>query len=155
MSGLLATGVFGVDTGHAPRGPTTPAEAARAADAEAWEVVRPENVAEAVAAAGVEPDACAETFRTAAGEAVRGPGVVAVKSVAAYRTGFALDPARPSDAEVTGAARRWLAVGGGRLADPVLVRHPLWTAVELGLPLQLHTGFGDAICGRTTRTRRC
>ncbi|MYS48351.1 amidohydrolase family protein, partial [Streptomyces sp. SID5998] len=33
---------------------------------------------------------------------------------------------------------------GARLADPVLVRHLLWTAVELGLPLQLHTGFGDA-----------
>jgi predicted TIM-barrel fold metal-dependent hydrolase len=25
----------------------------------------------------------------------------------------------------------------------VLVRHLLWTAVDLGLPLQLHTGFGD------------
>jgi predicted TIM-barrel fold metal-dependent hydrolase len=24
------------------------------------------------------------------------------------------------------------------------VRHLLWTAVDLGLPLQLHTGFGDA-----------
>jgi predicted TIM-barrel fold metal-dependent hydrolase len=69
--------------------------------------------------------------------------VVAVKSVAAYRTGFDLDPARPADADVTAAARRWLA-DGGRLADPVLVRHLLWTAVDLGLPLQLHTGFGDA-----------
>jgi predicted TIM-barrel fold metal-dependent hydrolase len=62
--------------------------------------------------------------------------------VAAYRTGFCLDPARPSDAEVTEAARHWL-VRGGRLDDPVLVRHLLWTAVDLGLPLQLHTGFGD------------
>ncbi|EFE65622.1 amidohydrolase [Streptomyces viridosporus ATCC 14672] len=25
----------------------------------------------------------------------------------------------------------------------MLVRHLLWTAVDLGLPLQLHTGFGD------------
>jgi predicted TIM-barrel fold metal-dependent hydrolase len=69
--------------------------------------------------------------------------VVAVKSVAAYRTGFALDPGRPTDAEVTRAARHW-AARGGRLADPALVRHLLWTAVDLGLPLQLHTGFGDA-----------
>ncbi|GGV07975.1 amidohydrolase [Streptomyces filipinensis] len=136
-------GVFLVDTGYAPHPLTSPAELAEAAGATAHEVVRLEPVAEAVAARGVEPDAYAAAFRTAAEEAVRRPDVVAVKSVAAYRTGFALDPARPTDAEVTGAARRWLA-GGGRLADPVLVRHLLWTAVDLGLPLQLHTGFGDA-----------
>jgi predicted TIM-barrel fold metal-dependent hydrolase len=96
-----------------------------------------------VAARGVDAGAYADEFRAAALEAVRRPGVVGVKSVAAYRTGFDLDPARPSDAEVTRAARAWLA-RGGRLDDPVLVRHLLWTAVDLGLPLQLHTGFGDA-----------
>ncbi|KUN03124.1 amidohydrolase [Streptomyces yokosukanensis] len=134
---------FFVDTGHTPLPLTSPAELAGAADAAAYEVVRLEQVAEAVAARGVEPDAYATAFRTAAEEAVRRPGVVAVKSVAAYRTGFALDPARPADAEVTGAARHWL-TAGGRLSDPVLTRHLLWTAVDLGLPLQLHTGFGDA-----------
>ncbi|WP_260462203.1 amidohydrolase family protein [Streptomyces sp. TRM72054] len=101
-----------------------------------------EFVPEAVAAAGVEPGEYARTFEAAAWEAVRQPGVVAVKSVAAYRTGFDLDPARPTEGQVTEAAGRWLA-RGGRLADPVLVRHLLWTAVGLGLPLQLHTGFGD------------
>ncbi|MEV5879907.1 amidohydrolase family protein [Streptomyces sp. NPDC052101] len=134
---------FFVDTGYAPHPLTSPAELAEAAGAAAREVVRLEQVAEAVAARGVEPGGYARAFRTAAEEAVRRPGVVAVKSVAAYRTGFALDPARPAEAEVTEAARRWLAAGG-RLTDPVLVRHLLWTAVDLGLPLQLHTGFGDA-----------
>ncbi|MFD5451858.1 amidohydrolase family protein [Streptomyces sp. NPDC127100] len=137
------TGVFCVDTGYAPHPVTTPDGLAGAADAVAYEVVRLEGVAEAVAAGGVEPDAYAEAFRSAAREAVRRPGVVGVKSVAAYRTGFDLDPARPSAAEVTRAARTWLA-RGGRLDDPVLVRHLLWTAVELGRPLQLHTGFGDS-----------
>ncbi|WP_230194072.1 amidohydrolase family protein [Streptomyces coriariae] len=140
------TRVFCVDTGFAPHRITTPAELAAAAaaggPAVAHEVVRLESVAEAVATRGVEADGYADAFRAAALDAVRRPGVVAVKSVAAYRTGFDLDPARPPDAEVTRAARRWLA-GGGRLADPVLVRHLLWTAVDLGLPLQLHTGFGD------------
>jgi predicted TIM-barrel fold metal-dependent hydrolase len=136
------TGVLCVDTGFAPQPLTAPAELAAAAGAVAHEVVRLEAVAEAVAARGVEPGGYADAFRAAALDAVRRPGVVAVKSVAAYRTGFELDPARPSDADVTRAARRWLA-GGGRLADPVLVRHLLWTAVDLGLPLQLHTGFGD------------
>ncbi|CAM5226579.1 Amidohydrolase OS=Streptomyces alboniger OX=132473 GN=CP975_08190 PE=4 SV=1 [Streptomyces alboniger] len=137
------TGVFCVDTGYTPVPLSTPQQVARAADATAYEVVRLEGVAETVAAGGVEPDAYADTFRAAAERAVREPGVVAVKSVAAYRTGFDLDPVRPSAPAVTEAARRWLAAGG-RLADPVLVRHLLWTAVDLGLPLQLHTGFGDA-----------
>ncbi|SHH65852.1 amidohydrolase family protein [Streptomyces sp. 3214.6] len=137
------TGVFCVDTGFAPHRITSPAELAGAAGgAVAHEVVRLESVAEAVTARGVEAGGYADAFRAAALDAVRRPGVVAVKSVAAYRTGFDLDPVRPSDADVTRAARRWLA-RGGRLADPVLVRHLLWTAVDLGLPLQLHTGFGD------------
>ncbi|MEV7689652.1 amidohydrolase family protein [Streptomyces bungoensis] len=134
---------FLVDTGYAPHPVTSPAALAEAAGAAAHEVVRLEQVAEAVAARGVEAGEYAAVFRAAAEEAVRRPGVVAVKSVAAYRTGFGLDPARPADPEVTGAARRWLG-RGGRLNDPVLVRHLLWTAVDLGLPLQLHTGFGDA-----------
>ncbi|MFE1585882.1 amidohydrolase family protein [Streptomyces sp. NPDC058737] len=136
-------GVFCVDTGFAPHPVTGPAELAAAAGATAYEVVRLEGVAEAVAAGGVEPDAYAQAFRAAAWEAVGRPGVVGVKSVAAYRTGFDLDPARPSPAEVTRAAGHWLA-RGGRLDDPVLVRELLWTAVDLGRPLQLHTGFGDS-----------
>ncbi|MFF5308285.1 amidohydrolase family protein [Streptomyces massasporeus] len=136
------TDVFCVDTGYTPDPLTTPREIAEAAGGTAYEVVRLEGVAESVQAAGVEPDAYADAFHAAALAALRRPGVVAVKSVAAYRTGFDLDPARPSEADVTEAARRWLS-GGGRLDDPVLVRHLLWTAVDLGLPLQLHTGFGD------------
>ncbi|MDH6605958.1 putative TIM-barrel fold metal-dependent hydrolase [Streptomyces sp. SAI-208] len=137
------TEVFCVDTGYTPDRITSPRELAAIAGGTAYEVVRLESVAEAVAARGVEPDGYADAFRAAALEAVGRPDVVAVKSVAAYRTGFDLDPARPSDAEVARAAADWLA-RGGRLADPVLVRHLLWTAVDLGLPLQLHTGFGDS-----------
>lgn len=137
------TDVFCVDTGYVPDRITTPRELAEAAGGTAYEVVRLESVAEAVAARGVEPGEYADVFRASALDTVGRPGVVAVKSVAAYRTGFDLDPARPTDADVTEAARRWLAAGG-RLADPVLVRHLLWTAVDLGLPLQLHTGLGDS-----------
>ncbi|WP_412746797.1 amidohydrolase family protein [Krasilnikovia sp. MM14-A1004] len=32
---------------------------------------------------------------------------------------------------------------GLRLDDPVLLRHVLWAGVERGLPVQIHTGFGD------------
>ncbi|MER5177626.1 amidohydrolase family protein [Streptomyces sp. NPDC002896] len=151
------TGVFCVDTGYTPDRLTTPAELADCAGgaATAYGVVRLESVAEAVADEGVEPGEYAAVFRAAAQAAVERPGTVAVKSVAAYRTGFDLDPGRPSDSDVTEAARRWLRTGEAttkthrpkedapRLDDPVLMRHLLWTAVDLGLPLQLHTGFGD------------
>ncbi|WP_037673494.1 amidohydrolase family protein [Streptomyces griseus] len=137
---LAAAGVevFCVDTGFGPADLTGDAFGTY----ETYEIVRLESVAERVAADGVEPDEYAGTFARAARDAVARPGVVGVKSVAAYRTGFDLDPARPAAADVTQAARRWL-LRGGRLDDPVLVRHLLWTAVDLGLPLQLHTGFGD------------
>ncbi|MEN3359138.1 MAG: uncharacterized protein V7637_3120, partial [Mycobacteriales bacterium] len=66
---------------------------------------------------------------------------------AAYRTGLDLDPARPGRAEVAAAAGAWLArcarTGGTRLDDPVLTRYLWWAGADLGLPLQLHTGFGD------------
>ncbi|MGW1212760.1 amidohydrolase family protein [Streptomyces sp. NPDC002499] len=145
-----STDVFCVDTGYTPDRLTTPAELADTVGGSAYEVVRLEGVAEAVAAKGVEPGEYAAEFGAAARAAVGRPGVVAVKSVAAYRTGFDLDPARPAADEVTEAARRWLAEGG-RLTDPVLVRHLLWTAVDLGLPLQLHVGFGD----NDIRLHRC
>jgi hypothetical protein len=32
---------------------------------------------------------------------------------------------------------------GIRVTDPVLLRYLLWTGVERGLPVQIHTGFGD------------
>ena len=134
---------FCVDTGYAPHPVTSPADLAETSGAAAYEVVRLESIAEEVAARGIDAGDYAAAFRAAAEEAVRRPGVIAVKSVAAYRTGFDLDPARPTYAEVTRAAALWFA-RGGKLTDPVLMRHLLWTAVALGLPLQLHAGFGDS-----------
>jgi predicted TIM-barrel fold metal-dependent hydrolase len=30
-----------------------------------------------------------------------------------------------------------------RLEDQILIRHGIWAAIDTGLPLQFHTGFGD------------
>ncbi|MFR9805349.1 amidohydrolase family protein [Pseudonocardia sp. RS010] len=113
---------------------------AAAADAPVAEVVRLEAVAEDVAGSGVRPDdyadALVERLDRRTGRAV------GCKSILAYRHGFDVPPHRPSRAEVTAAARSWWRVGG-RLTDPVLLRHALWCGVDRGLPLQLHTGFGD------------
>jgi len=116
-------------------------ELARISAATAREVVRLESVAEEVAAGGVG----AAEFEAVFAEALRRrtAGAVGVKSIIAYRHGLDFDARRPSSAEVTRAADRWLADGGGRLEDEVLLRHVLWEGLGTGLPLQLHTGFGD------------
>jgi uncharacterized protein len=71
---------------------------------------------------------------------------VGVKSVLAYRSGFGIDLSRPDDHAVRDAAARWVDCAGRvtwRLEDPVLLRFGLHAAVDRGLPIQLHTGFGD------------
>ena len=117
------------------------ADLGRMSGAAVHEVVRLEAVAEEVAADGVG----AAGFETAFGHALRrrAAGAVAVKSIIAYRHGLDFEPRPPSSASVASAASRWLAGGGGRVQDEVLLRHLLWEGVATGLPLQLHTGFGD------------
>ncbi len=118
---------------------------AAASGARVHQVLRLETVAEQVAAGGVP--AVGFTRAVTAALAAQAAGAVGLKSVAAYRTGLDLDPTRPGPAELAAAAGSWLArcerTGSCRLDDPVLVRFLLWAGVDLGLPLQLHTGFGD------------
>jgi hypothetical protein len=76
-----------------------------------------------------------------------GVDVVGVKSVAAYRVGLDLPSERPTDRAVIASVRGWvsqLRAGAPiRLADPVLHSFLIWTGADLGLPVQIHTGFGD------------
>jgi predicted TIM-barrel fold metal-dependent hydrolase len=132
-------GTLLVDTGYRGDELLSPGELGAVAGAAAHEVIRLESVAESVAGAGVAADEflgeCAKALADA----------VAVKSVAAYRIGFDFDPRPPATAEVREAAAEWLRRGAPyRLAEPTLIRALLWTAVELGRPIQFHVGYGDA-----------
>lgn len=109
------------------------------AGAPVHEVVRLERVAEQLAGWVAAVD-FAEAYQAALAE--RAARAVGVKSIIAYRHGLEIPADRPSPADVVRAADRWLR-SGGRLTDPVLLRHVLWAGVDTGLPLQLHTGFGD------------
>ncbi|MFH8370043.1 amidohydrolase family protein [Streptomyces sp. NPDC018031] len=141
---LRAAGIttFLVDTGI-PGDLTGPGELAAAAGGTGHEVVRLERLAERVA--DLAPTA--GSFASSVAEAVQDAARTATgfKSVAAYRCGLDFSPAPPAPREIRVAAAGWLSGRrpGGRLTDPVLVRHLLWTAAGTGLPLQLHTGFGD------------
>jgi predicted TIM-barrel fold metal-dependent hydrolase len=147
---LRATGTsrYLVDTGHRPSGLTTPEEMGELTGGQTSHIVRLESVAEGVAEDGVEAAEFADRFAERLAAQAHEVGAVGVKSVAAYRTGLRLDPRRPSPEEGTQAAARWLAGGPGdagwRVADPVLQRLTLWAAVDLGLPIQFHIGFGDS-----------
>ena len=150
---LVAAGMSAlcVDTGYTPEPITSPAELGGLAGATAHEIVRLERVAEDVVAAGIGAAGFADAVRSAlATRTASAVGVVGVKSIAAYRTGLDLNPERPSDAEVTAAAGRWLAVqlnkgaGPPRVADQTLQRFLIWCGVDLGLPVQFHVGYGDS-----------
>ncbi|WP_394814626.1 amidohydrolase family protein [Streptomyces chisholmiae] len=138
-------GTLLVDDGPLPGELLTPAELGSAAEATTHVVTRLESLAEAVAdRAGRDTDAFLAEL-AAAIDAARARSV-AFKSVAAYRHGLHLAPEPPSRAELWTAAERWLRTRrpGGRLGNEALLRHLLWSAVDTGLPLQLHTGIGDS-----------
>jgi len=72
-------------------------------------------------------------------------GYRGLKTIAAYRTGLAIDPAATlaeAAASLTVPAAGPVRRRGKALRD-LLVRRMLGWAAELALPIQIHTGFGD------------
>ncbi|GAA1000381.1 amidohydrolase family protein [Acrocarpospora macrocephala] len=140
---LAASGIgrFLVETGYRGEEVLGVAGMAASSGRPAAEVVRIERVLEEVAATGVSAAELPHRFR--AELAVRCADAVGLKSIVAYRHGFAFAPEPPAEREVVAAAGRWLADGAPRVEDPVLLRFGLWTGVAQGLPIQLHTGYGD------------
>ena len=135
-----------IDTGFAAEEVLDVPAMTLATGARCHEIVRLEALAEAVVRAGTDAADYADALAQAVEDAVRA-GAVGTKTVMAYRTGFDIDHVRPSAAAVTAAAGAWLAevgrTGRVRLADPVLVAHGVWTALDTGLPMQVHVGLGD------------
>jgi len=146
---LAAAGVAAwlVDTGYQGDAVTTPGELAAVSGSPAYQIARLESIAEEVAVAGSSAASYGAAIAAAVARAADDADTAGFKSIAAYRCGLDFDPARPTTAQVEAAAGRWLAaIESGqqaRLADPVLIRHGIWAALDTGLPLQLHTGHGD------------
>ena len=140
---LAASGIqtYLLDTGFLGDALLGPDEMRSVSGRRVEQVVRIEAVMDAVAARGVEPHDFPDVFRGALSQASE--HAVGLKSIVAYRHGFGFDPRPPSDADVVHAARGYLACPEPRVTDPVLLRFGLWCAVERGLPLQIHAGFGD------------
>ena len=103
----------------------------------AAEVLRLEALADALVGEGVSGRDFADAVRDRLGG--RSPGVVAAKTIAAYRCGFDIDWSRPADADVARAA----AVPVARVTDPTLSEFAVHAAADAGLPIQIHVGLGD------------
>jgi hypothetical protein len=140
LVGAAGVGTFLVDTGIRDDRLTDPDGLARLAGGVAREVVRLERLAEDLLADG-EPDVVA-----ALPQRLASCGAVAAKSIAAYRVGLELPDRKPSEDDVRAALADLDRTPDGsvRLADPVVSGWLAWTAVEAGLPLQVHAGYGDA-----------
>jgi uncharacterized protein len=110
------------------------------------EVVRLEILAESLVRSGIDADSYAVAFAEALTARIDA-GAVGTKTILAYRTGFDIDPNRPSPAAVSAALRGWQAdierTGHVRCTDPVLVAHGIWTAIDARVPMQIHVGLGD------------
>ena len=135
-----------VDTGYLPEPITSPAQLGELAGADAHEIVRLESTAEQLAASGIDAASFADAVR--AELASRAVHAVGFKSIAAYRVGLELRPERPTDTEVEAAAGVFLRAfgrhgGKPRLANETLHRLLVWTANDLGKPIQFHVGYGD------------
>ncbi|MFK0007855.1 amidohydrolase family protein [Paenarthrobacter sp. NPDC090520] len=138
-------GHFLVETGYRGDEILNPEQMGQSAGQRASEVVRLEAVAESIVESGVTAKSFPERYVQALANATT--HAVGVKSIIAYRWGFDFEPARPAKVAVIEAARNWLeafANGGPlKVEDPVLLRFFLWAGVDRGLPIQLHTGYGD------------
>jgi hypothetical protein len=141
---VAAAGIadFVVDTGFEPEPICSPDELAGLCGARSHEVVRLEAVGQALLTEGV----AASDFGERLAEALSSADAVGAKSIAAYRVGLDLPGAKPSQDELVAALGEVEPERDGsfRIAHPVVNGFLAWTAVEVGLPLQFHVGYGDS-----------
>ncbi len=133
-----------VDTGFLPDDICSPAEVAALAGptTRSHEILRLETTAQELLAGGTEP----HELRDAVKHRLAESEAVGAKSIAAYRCGLDLLDERPQDVVVAAALHRQRPERGEpwRITDPAVVSALAWTAIEAGLPLQLHVGYGDS-----------
>lgn len=134
-----------LDEAGAPGEPSTAGSYAEAAGRPIWWMARIDPLVDQLlgqGASGAEVLAAVEEAMAQA--AVQ--GCVAYKTILAYRTGLAVDPyvdlataQRELDTEQDVPLRR-----RGKALRDLVIRRVLARAVDLGMPVQFHTGFGDS-----------
>ncbi len=132
-----------VDTGFQPDEICSPADVAAYAGptVRAHEILRLETTAQDLLASGTEPRDLGNAVRQRLTESE----AVGAKSIAAYRCGLDLLDERPRDFDVVAALDRSRPADGEawRVTHRTVISWLAWIAVDAGLPLQLHVGYGD------------
>jgi hypothetical protein len=131
------------DEGH-PDEPTEPASRyAAVAGIPIWKMSRLDPLVDALIGQGATADEIVERVeRHMAGAA--DAGVVAFKTILAYRTGLAVDPTVDRTAAQRSLDEDLPVRRRGKALRDLVLRAALGRAADLGLPLQIHTGFGDS-----------
>jgi len=143
IAGLL------VDHGYQADKTWPPAELATRVPCRVWPILRLEVLAQTLIVQHETLDAVLDAY-SAVVERARAEGFVGLKSIIAYRTGLAVQPtSRDAAAAAFGPVKeRARRDGRVRLATKPLNDYFLLRALEIaqrqGLPVQIHTGFGDA-----------
>lgn len=138
-----------LDTGFAAAESLSPAEMAALAPCPVRTILRLETLLEALIPAAADWEELRERFLEQVGRAPQ-EGHVALKSIVAYRGGLKIgDPSEEEAAAGFAAAcDAWQRTGSLRLTERRLLhyclRRALTVAAQIGLPVQFHTGFGDA-----------
>lgn len=131
-----------IDTGFHAEDLIPLAELATLSPANVYEILRIEAHAERLLAEVGSAEAFVDAWPTFL--ANLDPGVVGLKSVAAYRCGLDLMGECPSRSEILFALGHELTHAPLRLTDPTVISYLVITAIEITrLPLQFHVGIGD------------
>jgi uncharacterized protein len=143
LLGATGTSTYLLETGYLGDLVLDPEAHALASTARVREVVRLETVAEDLLSRCASAEAFVADYPAELAAATA--EAVGTKSIIAYRHSFDLPADRPSRREVVSAARAVLdsTTNTPRLSDAVVLRFLLWCGIDRGLPLQLHSGYGD------------
>ncbi|GAA3675793.1 amidohydrolase family protein [Lentzea roselyniae] len=135
---LMASGIhtFLVDGGFQAERLLSAPELGSLAGADSHEIVRLEHLADELSGT-----ATANEFLDQFRQRLRSSSAVGAKSIAAYRVGLALSGERPTERDVLVAMQ---ARSPGPVKDPVVISWLAWEALDAGLPLQFHVGYGDS-----------
>jgi uncharacterized protein len=137
-----------VDDGYPPAGiGMTPKQMGEAGDCSIGRVLRLETLAGELAAQHAELRRFDRALLDGL-EQARASGTVALKTIIAYRCGLAFELPQAREAAAAIYQERTRATDGPlRLTDPRLLYHTLALALEWagdhGVPVQIHSGFGD------------
>ena len=137
-----------VDTGFSAADAFTPAEQEQATGIRQREIIRLETLAESLIGYATEPREWFSAIRAALRSAVE-RGAIGVKTICAYRATLKLRPVDTDALGIAFSAPRLRAERGEhpRLSGSALCHALLFEAAQecrtLGVPLQVHCGFGD------------